>query len=87
MKILILYKPVSELASSVEAYSREFTRQTSKQIELIDIESVRGVTLANLYDILQQPVIVAVQDNGALVDMWLERDSWPTINELSAYNT
>ena len=87
MKILILYKPVSELASSVEAYAREFSRQTSKQLELVDIESVRGVTLAKLYDILQQPVIVAVQDNGALVDMWLERDSWPTVSELSAYNS
>ncbi len=86
MKVLILYKPISELASSVEAYAREFSRQTSKQLELVDIESVRGVTLAKLYDILQQPVIVAVQENGSLIDMWPERDSWPTVSELSAYN-
>lgn len=85
MKVLIFYKPVSELASSVESYVREFERQTGRKLELIDIESKDGITKAGLYDIVQQPAIVALQDDGSLVNTWLERDKWPTISELSAY--
>lgn len=86
MKAVILYKPNTELDSSVQAYAREFARETGRTLSLIDSDSVQGVEIANLYDILQSPAIIVLRDDGSYVASWLERDKWPTISELSYYN-
>ncbi len=85
MKLLILYKPISELATSAEAYAREFERETGKSIELMDIESQAGIALAVVHDILRQPVLLVLRDDHSLIESWPERNSWPTISELGAY--
>lgn len=85
MKVVILYKPISELATSVEAYAREFERQTGKSLELVDIESKEGIALAGVHDILRNPVLLALRDDHGLIEVWQDRDSWPTMSELSAY--
>jgi hypothetical protein len=85
MKVVILYKPISELASSVEAYAREFERETSHKLELIDVESKEGITLAEVHDVVRNPVMLALRDDHSLIEIWPERESWPTFSELSAY--
>lgn len=85
MKVVILYKPISELASSVEAYAREFERQTGRTLELIDFESKEGIALAGVHDILRQPTLLALREDHGLIEAWQDRDSWPTMSELSAY--
>lgn len=85
MKLIILYKPISELARSSESYAQEFERQTGKPITLIDSESKEGLELAGVHDILRQPVLLVLRDDHSLVEMWQERTSWPTLSELSAY--
>lgn len=85
MKVVILYKPVSEFATSVEAYAHEFERETSHKLELLDIESKEGIALATVHDILRDPVVLAIRDDQSLIELWPERDSWPTVSELSAY--
>jgi hypothetical protein len=85
MKIVILYKPVSELASSVESYAKEFERETGQSINLLNSESHEGIALAGVHDIVRQPVLLVLQDNSELVEVWQERDSWPTMSQLSAY--
>lgn len=85
MKVVILYKPNSELASSVEAYAKEFERQTGRVITLMDFESKEGIALAGVHDILRQPVLLALRDDHGLIEAWPDRDSWPTAVELSTY--
>lgn len=85
MKVVILYKPNSETARSVQEYVREFTRQTGRTIELIDAESVKGVELAKVHDIMQFPAILVFKDDGSYISSWVERESWPTVSELSYY--
>lgn len=86
MKAVILYKPNSELETSVNEYTREFGRETGKAIALVDSDSAQGVEIAKLYDILQFPAIVVFRDDGSFIQAWTERDKWPTISELSFYN-
>lgn len=86
MKVVILYKPNSETDSSVQEYVREFSRETGRTIELIDSESVRGVQLAELYEVMRFPAIIALRNDGSYVESWLDREKWPTISELSFYN-
>ncbi len=85
MKTVILYKPNTESESSVLQYVHEFERQTGKKIELIDAESIEGTQKAAIYDAVQFPVIVALRDDGSLIEAWPERDKWPTVSELSFY--
>ena len=85
MKAVILYKPNTEKETSVLEYVREFARVTGRPIELIDADTVHGIEIAKLYDIMQFPAIVVFKDDGEYIRSWLERDSWPTISELSFY--
>jgi hypothetical protein len=85
MKAVILYKPGAETDSQMQEYLREFTHRTGKTIEQIDVTSPRGVELAELYDVQKFPALVAIEDNGTLVDAWPELEKWPTMNELTYY--
>ena len=85
MKAVILYKPNTEKETSVLEYVREFARVTGRPIELMDVDTVYGIEIAKLYDIMQFPAIVVFKDDGEYIRSWLERDSWPTISELSFY--
>lgn len=86
MKTVILYRPNSEGETSVQAYVREFERETGHVIELIDSTSISGTQLAELYDVVQFPAIVTTREDGSFIERWQERDKWPTISELSFYN-
>lgn len=85
MKVVILYRPNTEKERSVHEYTREFARQTGRSIELIDVDTVHGTSFAQLYDIMQFPTILVFRDDGNYIRSWPERDSWPTISELSFY--
>lgn len=85
MKAIILYKPNSEHDTPVQGYVREFLQRTGKSLDLIDAESREGISKASLYDILQFPALVAVRDNGELLQSWTEFEKWPTMNELTYY--
>ena len=64
----MLYRPNSERASMVESYVREFERRdSSRHIELIDIDSREGSNIATLYDIWDQPAILAIGDDGRAI--------------------
>ena len=52
MRAVVVYKPNSEHARTVEDYLRDFTRQTGKQLETIDPETRDGADLCPTYYIL-----------------------------------
>ena len=86
MKAVILYRPNTELETSVNEYVREFHRQTNRDIELVDVDGVQGVETAKLYDIMQFPAILVFRNDGQFIQSWIDREKWPTISELSFYN-
>lgn len=86
MKISILYKPKTETGTPVEDFLREFSSRTGKSIEAIDAESHEGIEIAKALDILQFPVLLVRENDGTLVQSWVEMDKWPTISELSFYS-
>lgn len=86
MKTVILYKPNSEHDTEVQGYAREFEVRTGKKIPLLDSESIEGIDLAKLHDILASPAILVTEEDGAFVQSWTELEKWPTISELSYYS-
>jgi hypothetical protein len=84
MKVVILYRPDSEFARSVEEYAHDIERQQAIKPELISVETREGANLASLYDIVQYPTILALRNTGELLQFW-SGEQLPLMNEVSAY--
>ncbi len=84
MKALVIYRPDSEQARSVEEFIRNFRERTGKNIELISIDTRDGSSTASLYDIMQYPAVLVLQDNGSLVKDWVG-DHLPLVDDVAGY--
>jgi hypothetical protein len=72
MKLLVLYQPKSEHARLMEEYLEDFRRLYPQiDIEVLDAESVEGVNICQVYDILEYPALLVVNRDQALQNMWL----------------
>ena len=84
MKAAVVYKENSDHAREVFDYLRDFERQTGKKLEEIDPEKRENIGFVETYDIVEYPTILALTDNGQVINMWRGRPL-PTINEVSFY--
>ena len=84
MKAVVVYKENSDHAREVFDYLRDFERQTGKKLEEIDPEKRENIGFIETYDIVEYPTILALTDNGQVINMWRGRPL-PTINEVSFY--
>ena len=84
MKAVVVYKENSDHAREVFDYLRDFERQTGKKLEEIDPEKRENIGFVETYDIVEYPTILALTDNGQVINMWRGRPL-PTINEVSLY--
>src|SRR5258708_6180724 len=72
MKVLVLYRPNSEHARSIEEFLHEFGRRNpSDKVETIDIDTRAGTTTAELYDVMAYPAVLALADDGAELKRWV----------------
>ena len=87
MKLLILYQPNSEHATAVESYVRDFEHQHdtgTNRVELQSVNTREGAATASLYDIMQYPAILAIADDGSVLNSWVG-DSLPLMDEVAGY--
>ena len=84
MKITILYRPVSEFARTVEEFAHDIERQQNVKPELMSLDTREGANMAELYGITQYPAILAVRDDGELLQSWVGPEL-PLMNEVAAY--
>ncbi len=84
MKASILYRPDSEFARMVEEYARDFKRNKGFDLELVDLNTRDGASIATLYDIVRYPAIVVVRDDGGVVKDW-QGEQLPLMSELAGF--
>lgn len=84
MKLQLIYRPNSDQVRVVEEFAHEFERIHAKNIELVSLDTREGALLAQTYDILQSPAILALRDDGQLVQLWAG-ESLPLMDEVAAY--
>ena len=87
MKVVILYRPNAEFASEVEAYVQDFQKrffEAGKRIEMVSVDSREGVSQAELYDIMQFPAILAVANDGSILNSWVGMPL-PLMNDIAGY--
>ncbi|HVV25791.1 MAG TPA: hypothetical protein VHC21_02065 [Candidatus Saccharimonadales bacterium] len=85
MKVLVLYRPQSEHGRMIEEFIHEFQqRHSDERLEVLNIDTRDGSATASLYDIMQYPAILVLQDDGYLSKAW-EGDQLPLIDEIVSY--
>jgi hypothetical protein len=84
MKVYIIYQSDSEHARRVEEYVRDFRKeQVTRKVDLVDVNTEEGARLAELYDVVQYPAILALADDGQILKSW--QGEFPLMNELAYY--
>jgi hypothetical protein len=83
MKTFMLYRPNSEHERSVIEFYHDFTKQTQRNLELVDLNTRDGDDKAKLYGVVQYPAVIAIDDDGRMLKMW--QGKLPLINELSYF--
>lgn len=84
MRVVAVYKSESEEARPTEEFLRDFSRQTGREIEVMDPETKDGVAFCEAYDILMYPTLIALSDDGQMQNTWSGLPL-PTISEVSYY--
>ncbi len=86
VKLLILYRPDSEHASDVESFVRDFQRQyeAGKRLELQSLNTRDGAATASIYDVMSFPAILALADDGSVLNMW-QGIPLPLMDEVAGY--
>jgi hypothetical protein len=85
MKILILYRPNSEHGRLVEDFIRDFRqRHGTHHLETLNLDTREGSAAATLYDIVQYPAVLVIQNDGMIQKVW-EGGTLPLMDEVAAY--
>ena len=85
MKVAILYRSKSEHERKVLDFERDFEARSGKTVELLDVNTREGSAMANLYDVMSYPSLVAVSGDGMVQHVWNGAESMPLINEVMFY--
>lgn len=84
MRIVVVYKDASDHGREINDYLQDFTRITGHELETLDPETREGADFCRVYDIVEYPTIIALDDQGMLQNLWRGRPL-PTISEVSYY--
>ena len=84
MKVVVIYKTMSDHARPVEEFLHDFHRLTGRDLEVIDPESRDGIGFCEVYDVMEYPTVLAFSDDGQVQNKWPGLPL-PTLSEVSYY--
>ncbi|MBI3889548.1 hypothetical protein HY312_03170 [Candidatus Saccharibacteria bacterium] len=84
MKAIIVYRENTEYERDVISWLREFEYRTHKKIEHVNPDTRDGTAFCSVYDIVEYPTVVALDDSGKMQSMWRGLPL-PLIDEVSYY--
>jgi hypothetical protein len=86
MRMIVLYRPNSEHARTIEEFVREFKmRYHAEYLQMLNVDTRDGIATAALYDIVQYPAIVIIRSDGSVQKIWQGPDL-PLIDEVVSYS-
>lgn len=84
MKVVMVYQEESDRARAVIDFLRDVKRQTGHDIETLSPDTREGADFCRVYDIVEYPTMLALDDGGQLQNTWRGLPL-PTISEVSYY--
>lgn len=85
MKVVVLYRPNSEFSRRVEDFARDLEREHMAHIDLVNIDTRDGYSTATLYDVMQNPAVLVLGNDGRLIKEWQGADRLPPKGDISYY--
>jgi len=85
MRVVVLYRSNSEHERQVLEFERNFEHHAGHSIELLDVNTRDGSAMANLYDVVSYPSVLAVSNEGSIQYIWDSPTSLPLMNEVMYY--
>ena len=70
MRVVCVWKDNTDYAREVTDWMEEFRKETGRDVESLDPESIQGEIFVRARDILQFPAVVALSDDGAVLNEW-----------------
>lgn len=84
MRIVVVYKDASDHGREVREHVDDFEKQTGLEIEQKNPDDGRNQFFLRAYDIVEYPTILAIADDGRLLQMW-HGQPLPLIDEVAYY--
>ena len=85
MRVVCLYKRETDYGREVEEYLTDLSRMATKtECEVMDPETIEGEMFARARDIVRYPAIVAVDNNGSVIQEWIGLPL-PAMDEVAYY--
>jgi hypothetical protein len=85
LRVIILYRGQSEHEREVLDFVREYEHRTGRKLSLQDLNEREGSSTAVLYDVVRYPAILALADDGQLLQLW-QGEPLPLMNEVMYYD-
>ncbi len=85
MRVSVIYRSNSEHERQVLEFEREFEYRTGHSLELLDVNTRDGSAMASLYDIMMYPMVLAISNEGSILQSWQASSGMPLINEVSYF--
>jgi hypothetical protein len=86
MKVLVLYRPESEHSRLVEEFIRDLQhRVADARLEVLNIDTRDGSATATLYDVVQYPAVLVLQNDGYVSKFWQGMEVPPLLDEIAGF--
>lgn len=84
MRIVMVWRDNTDYAREVTNWLAEFQRETGKEVESLDPDTIEGEIFVQARDIVQYPSIVVVDKDGVVSKKW-SGTPLPQFSEVSYY--
>jgi len=66
-------------------FVHDYEYRTGRKLSLYDLNTREGAAVASLYDVMQYPAVIAVANDGQLLQSW-QGGSLPLMNDVMYYD-
>lgn len=83
MQVAVVYQSKSDHERVVLEFEHEYARQSGHHLQMHDTNTRNGAAMASLYGIVAYPAVLALGDDGQLMQQW--QGTLPLFNDLRYY--
>jgi len=84
MRVVVIWREDTDYARTIIEWLRDFEHRTGKAPESLSPDEPEGESLCRAYDVVEYPSILAIDNNGNLLQLWRGREL-PRIGDVSYY--
>ena len=81
MRVVCVWRRESDYGRMMEEWLTEFEQRTGVEVENVNPDDRDGSGFCQAYDVVEYPTLLALDDDGAVLEMWKGREL-PTFDQV-----